>query len=373
MRAIHATPLRIAGFGSLVLAAGVLGGAAGALIVTQTDSSEDASAPQPAAATATPDAAESLRLSIGRALESVVTVQVEGADGVSSGFGTGIVLSGEGLILTAAHVVAGASSVTVVLPGGEERAATVVADDSPFQDVALLQTSGQGLRVARLGSSSAVAIGDPVAVLASGIYTYDNQVKQGIISTRDLVFPREGVTLTGMLQTDAAVNQGDSGSPLINASGEVVGLMVAIVRDNVVGDAMEGVAFAHAIDDLKPFIDGVVATGVNPRGRIGIERLGQQHLSLTPDLAAELSVPVTAGAAIIDVAPGSPAESAGIQVGDVVVAVDGIAIDEGFPFVNLIGAAPTGIDLTLTVLRGDEQRDVLLRPRPVAAAGGGTG
>ncbi len=163
---IQASPLRIAGLGSLLLLAGLLGGAAGALVAVRVDDEPPAVPDSESPASATPDASERLRESIPRAMDSIVTVQVEGGV-VAGGFGTGIVLSSDGLILTANHVVAGATRVTIVLPSGEEREATVLADDSPFQDVALLQTAGQGLRVARLGDSGAARIGDPVAVIAS--------------------------------------------------------------------------------------------------------------------------------------------------------------------------------------------------------------
>lgn len=347
----------------------MLGGATGAVVVSALD--QDAPAPPPPpAGTSTPDASERLRAAVARASEGIVTVFVDlparaGSDTITSNFGTGIVLD-DGFVLTAAHVVAGAARIAIVLPGGEEREATLVADDAPFQDVAMLRTDGRGLRSSTLGDSSTARVGDPIVVIASGLFTYENQVKQGIVSARDQDFPHAGVTYRGMFQTDTAVNHGDSGGALVDASGQVIGMATAIVRENPGGDAVEGVAFAHAINDLKPFIDAVVATGANPRPRLGIERVGSQHVPLDATAAQQLGVPVTAGAAIIYVAPGSPADDAGIAAGDIVLAVQGIAIDAELPFVNLLGAAPTGVDLQLTVLRDGETRDVLVRPRPVA-------
>lgn len=372
---IRATSLRIVGLVLLALGAALGGGIAGAWLVA---GGESVPAPVVTPVQPTPDAGEALRLAIPRALESVVTIAVDptGEAPPERGglnYGSGVVISADGLVLTARHVIAGAASISIVLPGGEERTATVLADDYPFQDVALLRVDGRGLRPARLGASATVRPGDPVAVISTGVYTYDNQVKQGIISGSNLHFPRPGVTYLGMLQTDAAVNNGDSGAPLFNAAGEVVGLVTSVVRQNPAGDAVQGVGYAHAIDDLKPFIEAVAATGVNPRPRIGVERLHEQHVALDAAMAASLGVPVTAGAAIIKVASGSPAEEAGIQPGDVIVAVGGIAVDSTLPFVNLLAAAPTGSQLRLTVLRGTEAFEVLVDPRPVTAAGAGTG
>jgi serine protease Do len=322
--------------------------------------------------TATPDAEARLRASLPAAVESVVTILVDlpnttneqGQTIETRHFGSGIVLT-SGVVLTNQHVVEGATRIRVILPTGEERAAVHVADDAPFQDVALLQTDARGLRVARLGTSGAVALGDPVAVVSSGIVSYENQVKVGVISATALDFPREGVTLTGMLQTDASVNNGDSGGALVNASGEVIGMVTSVVRSNANGQPVEGVAMAHAIDDLKPFIEVVLATGVNPRGRIGIERVGRQHIALSPEVAAAAGVPLTAGAAIINVEPGSPAADAGILPGDIVVAVAGQPVDESAPFPNLLSVAPDGVRFSLTVWRAGETFEVSVLPRPV--------
>ncbi|MEX1022216.1 MAG: trypsin-like peptidase domain-containing protein [Dehalococcoidia bacterium] len=283
-------------------------------------------------------------------------------------FGTGIVVTSDGLVLTNQHVVEGASRIRIVLPTGEERDAVPVADDAPFQDVALIRTDGRGLRTARLGESSRAAPGDPVAVIASGIVSFENQAKVGIISSRDLPFPRDGIILEGMLQTDAAVNNGDSGGALINADGEVIGLVTSVVRSNANAQPVQGVAMAHAIDDLRPFIDAVIATGAGPRGRIGIERVGRHHVPLTPETAAEQGVPLTAGALIIDVAEGSPAEDVGIVTGDVVVQVDGADITSNSPFPNLLGAVPDGAQTRLTVWRDGAFYEVAVQPRPIGAA-----
>jgi len=355
---------------ALCLAVGALGGVSGALLVADRGTDEP---PRTVVATPTPTppAVERLRDAIGATLEAVVTILVdlpsrEGDDGRiidSSNFGSGIVLR-DGMVLTNQHVIEGAVRIRVILPTGEEREATVVADDAPFQDVAIIRTDPRGLRQARLGSSSNVVIGDPVAVIASGVVTYQNQAKSGIISARDLQFPREGVILDGMFQTDTPVNSGDSGSALINADGEVIGLVTSVVR-TIGTSQVQGVSMAHAIDDLRPFIDAVLGTSLNPRGRIGIERVDRHHLPLTPGVASELGLPFSDGAVVLAVEPGSPAAEAGFEIGDVVVAVQGQAVHSEAPFPNLLGGVPAGAEVRLTVWRAGQSYEVTLLPRAV--------
>ena len=304
---------------------------------------------------------------------AVVTVLVdlpplEQDDGVieRQNFGTGIVVSDQGLVITNYHVIDGASRITVVLSTGERRPALLVADDSPFTDLAVLAIEPIGLRVASFGDSDALQLGDPLAVIASGLVTFENQVKLGILSARQSRFPKDGVELLDLLQTDAAANHGDSGGALINLNGQIVGMITTVVRQSG-GQIVEGIALAHSANTLRPIVEAVQSTGFNPRPRIGIERINQQHLPITPSLARAEGLPVSFGAVIVNVAAGSPAETAGIQVGDIVVGVNGTQIDADFPFVNLLGFAETGVELQLFVLRGDQQLVIPVVPQVIAA------
>ncbi|TAK79787.1 MAG: PDZ domain-containing protein [Dehalococcoidia bacterium] len=278
--------------------------------------------------------------------------------------GTGIVLSEDGLILTNFHVISGATRVRVILPTGESRDASFVADDSPFHDMALLSIPAGGLKAAALGSSSSLRLGEPLLAVASGVNTVQNQVKAGVVSALDVDLVRPGLILTGMIQTDAAVNHGDSGGALVNANGEVVGILTTIVREQPSGDIVEGVALCHAIDGLRPVIDAVRALGSNPRPRLGIERYSTQHRLLTADEAARLRLRPNDGVVVMRVEPGSPAEAAGIRVGDIILAVGGQRLSQSEPFVNLIGAAG-GNEVRLTVVRDGAVRQIPVTPRPV--------
>ena len=296
--------------------------------------------------------------------------QEDGGVLLRQNFGSGIVVSSEGHILTNFHVIDGAEAVTVVLATGERRPAVVVADDAPFTDLAILIVDPTGLRVAALGDSDALVLGQPLAAISSGVVTFENQVKVGVFSARQSSFPRDGVLLFDMLQTDAAVNNGDSGGALVDVTGQVVGLLTTVVRESG-GRPVDGIAMAHSSNSLRPIVEAIVTTGVNPRPRIGIERVNSQHVLLTSELIAALreesdgleALPVTDGALIVTVDPGSPAQQAGVLPGDVVVGVDGVAVDANSPFANLLAFAVAGVELDLFVVRGDEQLVIQVVPQ----------
>lgn len=371
-------PRLVAVFG-LVLVVGITGGIAGGVIALNLDN-EPTPTPVPVTASPTqpPSEGQRMREAIAHVSPAVVTIVVDLPDRQQAGgiiesqnFGTGIVVSDQGLVITNFHVIDGAAQVTVVLSTGERRPAILVADDSPFTDFAILAIDPTGLRVAAFGDSDALQLGEPLAVIASGLITFENQVKLGVLSARQPRFPKEGVDLLDMLQTDAATNHGDSGGALVNLNGEVVGLLTTVVRQSG-GQTVEGIALAHSANTLSPIVEAVIATGANPRARIGIERVNTQHVPILPSLAEAEGLPVSFGAVIVNVTPGSPAETAGIEVGDIVVGVSGVQIDADFSFVNLLGFAETGEALELFVLRGDQQLIIPVTPQPISsgAAGG---
>ena len=307
-----------------------------------------------------------------RALASVVTVIAELPPSVDSSggrteqtnAGTGIVIGEDGLILTNFHVVSGASRVRVLLPSGESREATFIADDSPYQDMALLSIPAGGLKAAVLGSSAALRPGEPLIAIASGVNSVQNQVKAGVVSATNVELVRPGLILKGMIQTDAAVNHGDSGGALVNANGEVVGVLTTIVRAQPSGDIVEGVALCHAIDDLKPVIEAIRSTGSNPRPRIGIERFNTHHRLLTATEAAQLRIRPSEGVVVTRVEPASPAEAAGIRPGDVILGIGNARMSQTEPFINLLAAVGTN-EVRLTVVRDGQARPIAVTPRPV--------
>ena len=367
----------------VALIAGVIGGLAGGLIALQVDDDPAPAAATAAAAPSTPapvaSEGELLRAAIDRVLPAVVTIvvdlpSIEQEQGIleRQNFGSGIVVSPEGHVITNFHVIDGAEAISVVLPTGEQRPAVVIADDSPFNDLAILLTDPAGLRTASLGDSDALDLGQPLAAISSGVVTFENQVKLGVFSARQGQFPRDGVLLLDMLQTDAPVNNGDSGGALIDETGQVVGLLTTVVRESG-GRPVNGITMAHSSNSLRPVIEAVVATGINPRPRIGIERVNAQHVLLTPELIDAFGnsedgegLPVADGALIVNVDPGSPAAEAGVQPGDIVVGVNGVAVNTSTPLANLLGTVPAGEELDLFVVRGDEQLVIPVVPLVIA-------
>lgn len=317
-----------------------------------------------------PSERERVRTAVERASPAVVTVLADlpaeqlpdGRVREQQNIGAGVVVSEAGDVITNFHVVDGADAVTIVLATGERRPARRVGDDSPFTDLAVLKVPPQGLRVAAFGDSDALRRGDPVLAIAGGLFGFEHSVSEGVVSATGRTWPRNGVLLEDLVQTDAAVNHGDSGGALVNLDGELVGLITTVVRSDANGQVVQGVAFAQSSNSLRPVIEAIISAGVFPRARPGIERPGRQHLEISPALAEERGLPVSFGALVVAPEPGSPAEAAGILPGDIVVGMNGVAVDFDNPLPNLLKRLPRGADAELLVVRGERQLLFTLSP-----------
>ena len=342
----------------VALAVGFAAGLGGGMLAGRLDGRP--ATPAPAASVSDTQAA--IRTAVDRAQASIVLILAEGPAGQD--IGTGIVVSQSGHILTAAHVIRGASHVTVYLPSGEERPARLIADDSPFTDAAVIQVAPQGVRAAVFGASEALRAGDLVLALAGGTGQFGrgSTTALGVVSATGRTLPRSGVTFEDLIQTDATINSGDSGGALVNLHGEVVGLLTTVIRSGLGGDEVRDVGFAQSIDSLKPVVAAMVAGGRFPRARIGIERPEEQHLEIDPDVAAQRKLPVQQGALVTTPAPGSPAARAGITAGDIVVGVNGQPVTYEVPMVNLLKHLPRGARVDLAVLRAGRTMTVPLTP-----------
>ena len=356
------------------------GGVAGGVVVSGLDDDASPEATPGTVATAPADDRDapgaapptvSIEAVIERALPAVVTVFADApAERDAQGqltqqrrVGSGVVIDDAGHVVTNFHVIDGAVEISVLLASGELRDAVVVSHDSPYTDLAVLAIPPQGLRSLRFGDSASLRLGQPVAVVAGSGFTSGNTAKVGVVSGIAREWPRNGVILEDLVQTDAAVNQGDSGGALLNLGGELVGLMTTVVRETPNGLAVEGVAFAQSSNSLRPIVEDIITLGVHPRPRLGIERPFRQHIELTPQLAAAQGFPLELGALVIAIEPGSAAEAAGLQPGDVVVAVNSVAVDLAHPFVNLLKALAPGERAELAVIRGGRQLVIPVAPR----------
>ncbi len=284
------------------------------------------------------------------------------------GGGSGFIISPDGLVLTNKHVVTDtAASYTVFTNDGKKYAATVLARD-PLRDLAILRIQASGLPAARLGDSGGLSLGQTAIAIGNALGEFRNTVSVGSVSglSRTVTASGSGMseTISGLIQTDAAINPGNSGGPLLNLRGEVIGINTAIAS------GAQNIGFAIPINDAKQDIDSVLTSG-----RIRLPYLGVRYLLLTPALAAERRLSVDHGALLAPtsqgpaVEAGSPAASAGLRAGDIVLAVNAQDIDPEHPLAELIAGFKVGQSVTLSVLRDGRTLDVavVLRERPAGS------
>ncbi len=240
-------------------------------------------------------------------------------------------MSDDGLVLTNAHVIAGATSITVTLADRSTESATLVGSD-PDNDVALIRISGAaGLPAASLGESSKLEVGDGVVAVGNALALDGGpSVTSGIVSALERDISDSDITLRGLIQTDAAINPGNSGGPLVNLNGEVVGMNTAIIQNS------NNIGFAIPIDRIKPMITELKTFNgtVRPRTFLGVSTV-----TLNPESRAEFKVTAPAnakGVVVVEVVAGSPAAALGLKPGDVVTSFDGKVVEESKDMVELV-------------------------------------
>ncbi|HRI44881.1 MAG TPA: trypsin-like peptidase domain-containing protein [Fimbriimonadaceae bacterium] len=248
------------------------------------------------------------------------------------GKGSGVVISRDGHIVTNAHVVEGATEVRVHFSNGKSLAAKIVGSDSR-SDLAVLKVEGGNLTPALVGQSSKLEIGEWVIAVGNPL-GYENTVSVGVVSSLGRTLPTEASILVDAIQTDAAINQGNSGGALANAQGELVGINSAIASNS--GGSI-GIGFAIPIDRAKRIVDEILKHGRVRYGWLGIETDRRAGLLENPRARAELqsivgAAPPSAGLLIQSSRRGSPAERAGIGRFDVILAIDGKTIKEPMDF-----------------------------------------
>lgn len=272
--------------------------------------------------------------------------------GVFEGAGSGIVLSADGLVLTNAHVIGGLGDITVVLADGTEHDATLVGA-SPDDDLAVVKVDGvSDLVPAELGSSDDLRVGDEVIAIGNALNLGgEPTVTRGIVSAKDRDLEAQGVQLQGLIQTDAAINPGNSGGPLVNAAGQVVGMNTAIVAD------AQNLGFSIAIDRAKPIIQDLEdgkGTVTPDQAFLGVS--SSDVSGLTDAVRERFGVDGDTGAFVTEIVPDSAADKGGLQVGDVIVEIDGTKVTEAADVRDAVVAHEPGDKVELKVLRdGDEK------------------
>ena len=262
------------------------------------------------------------------------------------GQGSGFIVSADGLVLTNAHVVRDAKQVTVKLSDRREFAARVLGSDTAT-DIAVLKVDAKGLPTVTLGDPRAVQVGDWVLAIGAP-YGFEQTATQGIVSAKGRSLP--GDSYVPFIQTDAAVNPGNSGGPLFDAAGRVVGINAQIYSQS---GGFQGLAFAIPLDVALHVKEQIVA-----HGKVEHARLGVTVQDLSAPLAASFGLPAPDGALVASVAPGSAAAKAGLKAGDVITAVNGEPVQVAGDVSNRVGLAKPGERLNLALWR-DKSRSEL--------------
>lgn len=261
------------------------------------------------------------------------------------GVGSGVVIDAEGYILTNSHVVADATQVDVKLSDGRIIKDAEVVGIDPIGDLAVVKITAGNLTPAHWGNSRDLEVGDEVLAVGNP-FGLEHSVTAGIISATSRVDPNQRER--SFIQTDAAVNPGNSGGPLVNLSGEVVGINTAIV-----GPRYQGVSFAIPSQLAQPIYEELKTKGSVARGYIGA-----QLQDLTPQLAERFHMTEPGGVLITRVLADSPAAKAGIQPGDLVIAVGDKKINDGEDLRSVISQAKIGDTLKLVVLREEQRLEI---------------
>lgn len=308
-----------------------------------------------------PKSIEGVANKVSQSVVSIVSKSQKGAKYFSLGFGsasagTGIIVSENGYILTNKHVVEGSSDILIVTNDGNSYDNVKIITTDPLSDIAILKISNaKGLKAAELGDSKALNIGQQVIAIGNALGEYDGTVTSGIISgvgrtvnaSSDDGATKE--TLTDMIQTDAAINSGNSGGPLVNAQGQVVGINTAVASE------AQGIGFAIPISSVKGILKSI-SEGKTPNRAY----LGANYISVNPQVQKAYNLNASKGALIKNrngksIISGSPAQKAGLKDGDIITKIDDIEISKNISLGSLIGEKSAGDKIKVTYLRDGKE------------------
>lgn len=267
--------------------------------------------------------------------------------------GSGVFISQAGYILTNNHVIDGVKDVTVILSDGSQEKATIVGADR-YSDIAVLKTDGKVPAVAILGNSDMLNPGETVIAIGSPLGDFKNTVTVGVVSaTGRSIDTGQGYTVDGLIQTDAAINQGNSGGPLVNLAGEVIAINTLIVRNSGSGTVAEGLGFAIPVNTAQAVAEQIIRNGYIARPYMGVN-----FQPVTPDIATAYHLPVQWGAYVTDVSSNSPASKAGLHQGDIITGIGGTTLDETHSFINTLFSYKPGDQVNVVLMRNGHSLEV---------------
>jgi serine protease Do len=288
--------------------------------------------------------------------------------------GTGVIINSEGIVITNRHVIpTGVTAVSVTLSDGTELNDVEVigrTNDNDTLDIAFLKIKdkkGKDLKAAKIGDSSKIEVGEKVVAIGNALGQFQNTVTSGIISgygrSVEAGDEESSETLQNLFQTDASINQGNSGGPLVNMSGEVIGINTAVA-----GGSAENIGFAIPINDVQGLIKSVLKEGKLLRPYLGV-----RYVSLNDEYAYQYNLNAKRGAYVVpssagrpSIVAGSPAEKAGLQEKDIISKVNDTEINEQNSLISVLGRSSVGDKVTLTVIRDNKEQkiDVTLEAAP---------
>src|SRR5579884_2188161 len=295
-----------------------------------------------------------------RVSPSVVNLEVfRGKDGVETpaGTGSGFIFTPDGFVLTNAHVVARAARIGVTLLDGQRASGTVVGVD-PDSDLAVVRIDAAGLVPVQLGDSGRLRVGQ-VAIAIGSPYGFQCTVTAGVVSAlgRSLR-SMSGRLIDNVIQTDAALNPGNSGGPLVTSRGEVIGVNTAVILP------AQGICFAIAIDTAKYVAARLIKDGKITRSYIGV---AGQEVSIPRRLIRQLNLPVESGVLVVSIEPGSPADRASLREGDVIVGYADKPVKGIDDLHRLLTEQQVGVSSPLAIIRNHERRTLYVIPAEAPA------
>jgi S1-C subfamily serine protease len=274
------------------------------------------------------------------------------------GGGSGVLFTPDGLILTNSHVVEPGGLLTVVMTDGHSLHADVIGRDVDT-DLAVIRVAGSSLPFATLGDSRAVRVGQ-IAIAIGNPYGFQHSVTAGVVSAlgRSLR-ARSGRLMDDIIQTDAALNPGNSGGPLVNSRGEVIGVNTATIL------SAQGLCFAISINTAKFIASKLIREGVVRRSFIGVQA---QTAPLNKIIARHYDLKISTGALLLAIEPGTPASKSGLREGDVIVALEYEPVEGMDVLHRLLDEDRIGVPTRLTVLRGSKRLEYKVVPEVRRAA-----
>ena len=290
-----------------------------------------------------------------------------GTSAVSEDQGTGMIITSDGEVVTNNHVIAGATTITVTLYGSLKALPATLVDTDPTNDVALLQIGNQSnLPTVTYGNSDNVQVGDAVVAIgnALGHSAGTPTVTQGIISAKGRSVQASDSSgnstenLTNMFQTDAAINPGNSGGPLVDSSGRVIGMNTAVASSADGTSQAQNIGFAIPSNKIEKLLPALRTKSIGSQQSSGAAFLGVSLETLTSQLRSEYNFEPTKGAVVLQVQPGSPADIAGLQQGDVLTTFQGKPVTSADQLAAAIQADTPGQTVRIGLYRGDDQMTV---------------